>query len=332
MSRRLALLGLALGFASAIALLNAPRVRAADPAQRTMRLGYVSPLSPSAELRGTNAFWERLSELGYVRGHSLIVESRWAQGRIDRLPALMSEVIRRKVDVLVTYSTPGAVAAKNATSTVPIVVATMGDPVGTKLVTSLAHPGGNLTGLSHGYADVEGKWLELLKEAVPRLSTVAVISNPDHPMNRLLARKLEDIAQTRGLKVRVFYVRGPESLDDAFGQAGRVAQAVLVLSDPYMFDHQRHIVELATAHRLPNMYTAPEFVDAGGLMAHGPDFAAMARRAADYVDKIFKGANPADLPIEQPTQYVLVVNLSAAKALGLTIPESILLRADEVVR
>ena len=331
MTCRRRLLGYALSFLPALALFGCLPA-SADPAAGTVRLGFVSPLSPSTELRGTSAFWERLAELGYTRGQNLEVESRWAEGHIDRLPALMAEVIRRKVDLIVTYSTPGALAAKNATTTIPIVVATMGDPVGTKIVASLARPGGNLTGLSHGYADIEGKWLELLKETVPRLSTVAVISNPNHATNRLVAKNLETVARGRGLKVRIVDVTGPETLVKAFGQAGRRAQAILVLSDPYMFARQAQIVSLAADHHLADLYTTPEFVDAGGLMSYGPDFAVMAGRTAEYVDKILKGAKAAEMPIEQPTRYLLLVNLAKAKVRGITIPESVLLRADGVIK
>ncbi len=315
-----------------IAVLGSALARAAESAPKVVHVGFVSPLSPSTNMHGVDALWDRLRELGYVEGQNLLVETRWADGRIDRLAPLMAEMVRRKVDVLVTYSTPGAVAARNATSTIPIVVATMGDPIVTGLAVSLAHPGGNLTGLSHGYGDIGGKWLELLRETVPKLTTVAVITNPEHLMNRDEAKELEAIAPIRGIRVRVIEVRGPKGLDRAFEQAAREAQAVLVLSDPYMFAHQRRIVALAATQHLPDMHTVRDFVDAGGLMTYGPNVAVMFRRAADYVDKILKGTNPADLPIEQPTQYEFVINIKTANALGLSIPESILLRADEVIR
>ena len=303
-----------------------------EPPHRIARVGFVDPESPANHLHGVEGFWQRLRELGWVEGQNLQIEARTADGRIDRLPALMNELVTRKIDVLVTYSTPGAVAAKNATSTIPIVIATMGDPVGTGLAVSLAHPGGNLTGLSHGYADIGGKWLELLRETVPRLSTVAVITNPDHPMNRLQAKALEALASTQGIEVQILEVRAPDDLEGAFKQAARRAQAVLVLPDPSLLARKRRLVRLATAHRLPDMHTVRDFVDAGGLMAYGPNATAMFRRTAEYVDKILRGATPASLPIEQPTQYELIINLKAAKALGLIIPNSILLRADEVIK
>jgi putative ABC transport system substrate-binding protein len=314
-------------------VLGSRLVHAADPAQRVMRLGFVSPNSPSTDPRGPAAFWDRLRELGWVEGQNIAIEARWAEGRTDRLPALMAEVIGRNPDVLVTYGTPAAIAAKKATSTVPIVVAVMGNPVGTELVQSLARPGGNLTGLSLGWGEgIGGKFLELLQETVPRLKTIAIIANPENPVDRNLTTELKAVAPARRLKLQIIEVRDSEALDRAFEQAGRQAQAVVVIPDPLFLVHLQRITALARRHRLPSMYGLRDFADAGGLMAYGPDRAVMFRRAADYVDKILKGTKPADLPIEQPTQYVFVVNLKTAKALGITVPESILLRADEVIR
>ena len=330
MKRRRVLLALA---GLTVGALDSRLVRGADPAQRVVRVGFVSPQSATTAPSWINAFWDRLREVGYVDGENLVVETRWAQNRYERLPALMAEVLGRKVDVLVTYTTPAAVAAKSATSTIPIVVALMGDPIRSGLAANLARPGGNLTGLSSGFAEgFAGKWLELLQETVPRLSTLAVIENPDTPIAGDLARDLEAMAPTRGLKFRLIEVRSAVALDRAFVQAARKAQAVLVLPDPMLVAQREEITTLAAKHRLPAMYGLREFVDAGGLMAYGPDSAAMFRRAADYVDKILKGAKPGDLPIEQPTKFELVVNLKTAKSLGITIPESILLRADEVIR
>jgi putative ABC transport system substrate-binding protein len=316
------------------AVLAPPLVRAAEPAQSVARVGFVGPASRNAAHGGGRSqFWERLRELGYIDGQNLVIEARWAEGRYDQLPALMAEVLERKVDVLVTYGTEAAVAAKNATSTIPIVVAAMGDPIRSGVAASLARPGGNLTGLSMGFAEgMAGKWLELLQEMVPRLSTVAVIANPDNPIARDLAKELEAIAPRRGLKLRLIEVREAGALDRAFEQAGRKAQAVLVLPDPMVAAHRGQVTALAAKYRLPTMYYLRDYVDAGGLMAYGPDLAVLYRRAADYVDKILKGAKPGDLPIEQPTKFELIVNLKTAKALGITIPESILLRADEVIR
>jgi putative ABC transport system substrate-binding protein len=274
-----------------------------------------------------------LHELGWVRGQNLIAEERWAEGRNERLPELMAEVLGHKIDVLFTWTTPAAMAAKSATSTTPIVDGLMGDPVGTGLAASLAHPGGNLTGLSIAWSEgMAGKWLELLHEMVPRMSTVAVIVNPDRPISRAQAKRLEAAAPARDLKVHVVAVPGMRELDRAFGEAARTAQAVLVIDDPNLNPQRQRVVALAAKYRLPDMHVDRYFVEAGGLMSYAPDFAALFRRAADYVDKILKGAQAAELPIEEPTQYQLIVNLKTAKALGITIPESILLRADEVIR
>ena len=321
--------------AIAIVVLTCPlAARAADPVQKVVRIGFVDTQSPSTAPRGLTAFWERLRELGYVEGQNLVVESRSAEGQSERLPALMNEVIQRNVDVLVTWSTSAAVAAKNATSTVPIVAAVMGDPVRSGLAASLARPGGNLTGLSVGLGEgLVGKWLELLQDIVPRLSTVAVIANPSsNSIAGDLTRELRSIAPSRGLKLQIIELRDAAGLDRAFEQAGRKAQAAMVLPDATFFAHRGQVTALAAKHRLPATYPSRDYIEAGGLITYGPDFSVMFRRAADYVDKILKGAKAGDLPIEQPTQFVLVVNLKTAKALGVTIPESILLRADEVIR
>jgi putative ABC transport system substrate-binding protein len=334
MSRRRALRALTCGLAGLAAGALVTRLAgAAEPTQKVVRVGFVSLFSPSTSPRYEAVFWERLRELGWIEGQNLVVEARWTEGRYDRLSTLMAEVVGLKVDVLVTYSTPAVIAAKNATNTIPI-VAEMGDPVGSGLAASLAHPGGNVTGLSAGWAEgMAGKWLELLQDTVPRLSTVAVIFNPDSALNQDQVKKLEAVAATRAIKIRLIAVRGPEALDRVFEQVGRKAQAVLVLPDnPNLFAHRAQVTALAAKHRIPTIYFLRDFVDAGGLMAYAPDFAVVFRRTADYVDKILKGEKPGDLPIEQPTKFELVVNLKTAKALGITIPESILLRADEVIR
>ena len=326
------ILAVALSLASAAAVFGSHSSLAAEPAQRVVRVGFVQPESPSARRRGVDGFWQRLRELGWVEGQNLVIEARWADGRIDRLPALMTEVIERKVDVLVTWGTPAGVAAKNATSTIPIVDAAMGNPIAVGLATTLAHPGGNLTGLSIGYADIVGKWLELLQEIVPHLSVVAMIGDPDNPVVGEMAKELEAIAPTRSIKPRLMEVRDSEALDRAYKRARREAQAVLVLGGPFIFDHRRQVTALSARYGLPTMYLLREYMDVGGLMAYTADTAILWRRAADYVDRILRGAKPGDLPIEQPTKFELVINLKTARALGITIPESILLRADEVIR
>jgi len=324
-------------FASCLAvgvgLIASASLGAAEPAQKVARVGFVSPTSSSSDPRGMTAFMDRLRELGYVDGQNLILEARWAEDRYDQLPALMAEIVGRKVDVIVTRGTPAAIAAKNATSTIPIVVAAIGDPTRTGIVASLARPGGNLTGMSMGWAEgMTSKWLELLQETIPRLSTVAVIADPDNPLARAQMKELETVAPARGVKLRFFEVRDARTLDRTFALARNQAQAVVLIPDPVFVAHLDSIAAAASRHRLPVIYGLPEFAEAGGLIAYGPDRAVMFRRAADYVDKILKGAKAGDLPIEQPTQYELVVNVKTAKAIGLTIPESILLRADEVIR
>jgi putative ABC transport system substrate-binding protein len=298
-----------------------------------MRVGFVSPHSPSTDVRSIDGFWQRLRELGWVEDQNLIVEARWADASSERLDVLMRETVQHKVDVLVTYSTPGALAAKKATSTIPIVVTSMADPVRSGVTTSLAHPDGNLTGLSLAWTEgTPGKLLELLKETVPHLSAVAMIANVDNPVVLERAKEVEAIAPSRGVTAHLIEVRNSEAYDQAFRQARKVAQAVLVMSDVLTFEHRRKVATLAAKYRLPTICPLREFVDAGGLMAYGADKVVLSRRAADYVDKILRGAKPADLPFEQPTQYELIVNLKTAKALGITFPESILLRADEVIR
>ena len=318
---------------TSLLVLGALLGHAAESGRGNMRVGVVHLQSPSTALQGINAFWDRLHELGYKEGENVIIEARWAEGRLDRLPALLADLVGRNVDVIVTYGTPAAIAAKRETSTIPIVGISMGEPLRTGLVTSLARPGGNLTGLSVGWTDrMPGKWLELLQETVPRLSTVALISNPENPISQELVKELQIVAPTRNLKVLVLEVREPKGLEQTFEQARRKAQAVLLLPGVAVFASPEQVTALATKHRLPAMYYLRDFVDAGGLMAYAPDMVTQWRRGADYVDKIIKGAKPADLPIEQPTQYLLVVNLKAARALGLKIPESILLRTDETIR
>jgi len=320
-------------FVTVAAALGSLFARGADPTNKVVRIGFVIAGSPSTHQQRVTVFWDRLRELGWVEGQNLAVEQRWAEGRMERLPALMKEVLGQKVDVLVTHSTPGAVAAKNATSVVPIVVANMGDPIGTGLASSLARPGGNLTGLSTEFSEgVAGKWLELLHEAIPRLSTVAVIYHPDSSLNRVLVEELKNVGPALSIKLRLIDVREPEALDKALERARRTAQAVLVPGDLFTERHKDQIIALTAKHRLPTISALRSFVDAGGLMSYGVERTILFRRAAEYVDKILRGAKPAELPIEQPTKFELVVNLKTAKALGITIPQSILLRADEVIR
>ncbi len=301
-------------------------------ADKIARIGFVDLMAPGNALPATAEFWKRLSELGWTEGRNLVVERRFAEGRISELPALMGSVVARDIDVLVTWGS-GAIAAKQATRSIPIVAANMGDPVGTGLANSLSHPGGNLTGLSLQWdEEVSGKWLELLQEAVPRLSTVAVIHNPGSAVARRLLEKLTAQAATRNLKLWPGPVTDGKSLTRVIAQAAAHAQAVLLLPDPLIAEHARRIIALNIEHHLPDISGVLEFAQAGGLMAYGADQRAIFRRTAEYVDKILRGARPQDLPIEQPRQFLFVVNLIAARALQLTLPESLLQRADVVIR
>ena len=286
-----------------------------------VRLGFVGPLSPST--LSFAPFWQRLRELGWIEGENLLVERRSADGHLERLPALMADMVdRKRLHLLVTYGMPGAIAARKATSTIPVVAWAMADPVRGGVVASLARPGGNVTGLTTGYAEgFAGKFLEFLHEVVPQLSSVAVIVNPENAMGRLLTRDLESDAPARGLKLRIVELRSADGLERAFEGVGRRAQAVVVIGEPITLENMKQTTALAAKYRLPDL-PSDRVRPSGGLLSYGPDFSFMWRRGGDYVDKVLRGAKPADLPIEQPTRYVLSVNLKAAKVLGITIPES----------
>ena len=330
MNRSLALLALALGVASDLAIPHSQLACAAGPADRIAHVGFVDT---GSVLRGVPAFWERLRELGWIEGKNLVIERRSAEGHVERLPALMNQLVALNVDVLFIYGTPAAAAAKEATSTIPIVIAMVGDAVGAGLVSNLARPDRNLTGVSLALGEeFSGKWMELLSETVPRLSTVAVIGNLASQWVRSAERGLESAARTRGLALRFIEVRNVDGLDRAFSSAHQDAQGAIVLTDPLTWHHWQRILSLAAKYRVPTIYPNPEFSEHGGLMAYGADSVVAFRRAADYVDKVLRGAKPGELPIEQPTQFKLVINLKAARALGLTVPESVLALADEVIR
>jgi ABC-type uncharacterized transport system substrate-binding protein len=311
----------------ALALLAAPLAAEAQPAGKVYRIGFLrSGPAPETFIEG---FRQGLRELGYVEGQNVTIEYGVAASA-DQLPAAAAELARRKVDILIASGTPSVPPAKRATTTIPIVFVASIDPVATGIVTSLARPGGNVTGLAGIHADLMGKRLELLREAVPRLSRVAVLSHAANPGNAQYIKHGELAAQALGLQLQIVAVRDAGELERAYGEA-RGAGAVVQLDDVLFTTHRRRVAELAVKHQLPTMYGFREFVDAGGLMAYGPDWPDLYRRAAALVDKILKGAKPANLPIEQPTKFELVINMRTAKALGLTIPQSILLRADEVI-
>jgi putative ABC transport system substrate-binding protein len=315
-------------------LLAAPRVLDAQPAGKVYRVGYLTASSITANPRILEAFRQGLRDLGWVEGQNIVIEYRSAEGRFDRLPDLAAELIRIKVDLIVAAPAPPALAAKNATGTIPIVFIGAADPVGIGLVASLARPGGNVTGLSYGVGlSIFAKDLELLKEVVPKVRRVAVLSNPASPSQPLAITAVKDAAGSLGLQLQLVEARGPEEFDGAFAAMTRErAGALFVLQDPAFSPHRARLVDLAAKNRLPSILTQREDAEAGGLMSYGPRLSDLWRRAATYVDKILKGAKPADLPVEQPTKFELVVNLKTAKALGLTIPPSLLARADEVIQ
>jgi ABC-type uncharacterized transport system substrate-binding protein len=326
--RRFLLISLAGAFA-------APLGAGAQPAAKIARLGYLS-LDDATSAGNREAFLQGLRDLGYVEGRNLAIQYRDAKGKPERLPALAAELVALKVDVILAGGTPHTLAAKQTTRTLPIVFAGATDPVGNGLVTSLARPGGNVTGVSVAtQEELVGKRLELLKQAVPGVSRVAVLWQPGAYGERMQKniRKGADVAG-RALRVRVQFVetRGPEDFDRAFSEmTGARAGALTVITSTMLFSERRRLVALAAKNRLPAMYTGRDFVDAGGSMSYGQNVGDFFRHAAMYVDKILKGAKPGDLPVEEPTKFELVINLKTAKALGLTIPPSLLQRADQVI-
>ncbi|MBI3029838.1 MAG: ABC transporter substrate-binding protein [Candidatus Rokubacteria bacterium] len=319
--------------ALALGLLAAPLAADAQHAGKVLRIGRLSPLSASADASIFLGFRQGLHELGWVEGKHFTVESRFAEGRLDRLPELAADLVRLKVDVIVSGSTPGALAAKHATSTIPIVMVTTGDPVASGLVVSLARPGGNLTGMTALGQELTGKRLQLFKEALPSVSRVAVLSDPAYPDSGPTVKGAMAAARALGVRLRVFEIRDPAGFEEAFrGIVSDRTGGLLVSDDPLFNTHRRRIVERAIKSRLPTMCALLECVDVGGLIFYGASLPDMYRRAATYVDKILKGTKPEDLPVEQPTKFELVINLKTAKALGLTIPQAVLIRADRVVQ
>ena len=319
----------------ALVLFAVPLAAHAQQAAKPPRIGCLreGSASDAAAAPLFEAFRQGLRERGWLEGQNVAIEYRLAEGRRDRLPDLAAELVRLKVDVIFAPSTAATVAAHNATRTIPIIMASFGDPVGRGIIASLARPGGNVTGLSYSVElGIVGKQLELLKEVVPKVSRVAVLGDPGHPQYGSQLREAEVASRSLRVQLQVVEARGPSEYDSAFGTMVRKrAEALLVLPDPVSFLNRRPHLDLAAKHRLPASYGSREFVDAGGLISYGPSLSDLWRRAATYVDKILRGAKPGDLPVEQPTKFELVINLKTAKALGLTIPQSVLLRADEVI-
>lgn len=314
-----------------LGILTAPLPsEAQQPGAKIARIGILQPGTPPEPL--FEAFREGLRDLGYREGRNLILEVRWAEGKADRLTKLAAELVGLKVDVIATMSTPAALAARRATSTIPIVFTGVGDPVGSGVVPSLARPDGNATGVATLATELSAKRLELLREIVPRLSRVAMLFNDKNPSMVLRAREAEIAAAKLGVTIQSLGVHNLTDFEAAFRaiEAERAA-ALLTLVDPFTRQHRKRIVDFAAQRRLPAIYESREFVDSGGLISYGPNLSALQRRAAIYVDKILKGTKPADLPIEQPTTFEFVINLNTAQALGLTVPPAILLRADQVI-
>jgi putative ABC transport system substrate-binding protein len=315
----------------ALGLLVTPPAVEAQPAPKVYRLGWLSSVSPEALGKGTEAFRQALRELGHVEGRNLATESRWSAAP-DRLPEFARELVRLEVDAIVAIGPPAIRAAKQATARIPIVMMTSGDPVGSGFVGSLARPGENVTGVSFLGEELSGKLLELLKQAVPRISRVAVLWNPTNGAHAQYWRDVRAAAGTLGVALLSLEVRAAGDLERAVGQAAREqADGLLLLLDPLFTANSSRVARLAVGSRLPVIYGLRQLAEAGGLMAYGPSSPDMARHAASYVDRIFKGTRPADLPVAQPTKFELVVSLKTAKTLGLTIPQALLLRADEVL-
>ena len=308
----------------------------AQQAGKVHRIGYLSTGSADPRLANPGpleAFRQGLSELGWIEGQNIVIDYRFAEGQYDRLPSLADELVRLKADVIAASPTPATLAAKKATETIPIVGIAFDNPVQHGLVESLARPGGNVTGLSYSVGpEIFGKDLELLREVIPEIRYVAVLSGPASPNQALFIANIKTAAQSMGLQLLLLEARGPDEFDAAF--AAMVKErvvALFVFGDPMFSVHRGRLADLALQNRLPTMYTNRPHVEAGGLMCYAPNFSDLWRRAATYVDKILKGAKPADLPVEQPTKYELVINLKTAKALGLTVPPAMLARADEVI-
>ena len=327
MERRAFLAGVA-------AALAAPRAAGAQQAGRVYRIGAIglsSTLTP-AVVRLREAFLAGLHEHGYVEGKNIVLEWRYSEGRTDRFPQLVAELLGLKVDLLMVFTTPAARAAKAATGTVPILLLTAIDPVGAGFAASLARPGGNVTGIATLSPELAAKRIELIRELLPRASRVGVLWNAGNPANAPVRRQTDEAARRLGLALRAHEVQGP---DDFAARFAAIAQerpdALLVPSDALMFQYRHQIARLALEARLPTLFEPREMAEAGGLLAYGPSYAAIFRRGAFYVDRLLKGVKPADLPFEQPNQFELVLNLKTAKALGLTVPQSLLLRADQVI-
>jgi len=308
-----------------------PLAARAQQSAKLPTIGYLGPSTRAIDSQRLNAFVQRLRELGWNEGRTIDIEYRWAEGRNERLAETAAEFVRRKVDVIVTSATPPTVAAKQATSVIPIVFAAVGDPVGIGVVESLARPGGNATGLSLQQTDAAGKRLEVLREVMPGLRRLAIMANSGNPSAGLDMREAQATAHTLGLEAVTSEVLRPEDIAPAFDALKGNVEALYVCGDPLAVTNRVRINTLALGARLPTMFGAREYVEAGGLMSYGANFLDLYRRTAELVDKVLRGSKPADIPVEQPTKFDLIINLTTAKALGLKIPPTLLARADEVI-
>jgi putative ABC transport system substrate-binding protein len=308
-----------------------PLAAHAQQAGKLPTVGFLGPTTPAAWSQWTAAFVQGLRGRGWIEGRTVAIEYRWAEGRVERYREIAAEFVELKVDVIVTAGTPAAMAAKQATTIIPIVFATAGDPVSTGLVASLARPGGNVTGLSNQSTDTATKRLEMLREVVPGLRRLAMLVNAGNPFVLLELGEVQAAARTLGLEVITLEIRRGEDIAPAFEALKGRAEALYVVIDALVNTHRIRINTFALVARLPTMHGMREYVEAGGLMSYGPSGTDQFRRAADYVDKVLRGAKPADLPVEQPTKFDLIINLTTAKALGFTIPPTLLARADEVI-
>ena len=311
---------------------SANLVEAQQPA-RVPRIGFISPSSSSAAGRNLEALRQGLRELGYVEGKNIAIEDRWAEGSAERFPYLIAELIQLKVDVLVIGGASGALAAKNAAITTPVVFAAVTDPLGYGIIGSLARPGGNITGLALAVGEgFSGKWVELLKETIPKIARMAVLRNPTHPVAHVFLKETQTASQALGVRLDFFEARDRDELTSTLSQMERKRAAALIVTPDPLFSAQRgRIVDFAAKHHVPSMFVSRDYVDSGGLMAYGPSFPDSYRRAAVYVDKILKGAKPADLPVMQASKFELVINLSTARLLGLSVSPTLLAIADEVI-
>ena len=320
-------------FIFAAAILVSVHLADAQQTKKVPRIGFLGNSTAALEVNLVGPFRDGLRDLGYVEGQNILIEYRWAEGKYERFPALIAELIASKVDVIVTAGTPATQAYQKARTSIPLVMVAVGDPVGTRIIASLNRPGGNITGLTSISPELEGKRLELLREVIPKLSHFAVLWNPVSPFQVIAEKEVQAAAQVLRMKVQSLGVQAPEEFDNAFAAILRERPgALLVLADRLFLHHRARIMDFSAQHRLPGVYAYLELVEAGGLMSYGPSYADMHRRAATYVNKILKGTKPADLPVERPMKFELVINLKAAKQIGLTIPQSVLYRADKVIK